>query len=1091
MKNIKTSIYHLATRYSLLFTKYCTSIVQEHATRWGLSLAKYCPPVLGGRTDERSKSKECLHTLPCKEEVAESKRSGRLSLATRYSLLATMFILCININAQESRAEYNPDYNFQQGRKLFDQKQYAVSSQYFTYYLNQQNDKEVCELCQEAEYYIAINAYKLRDKNTTDILEAYLEKYPYTPMRSYINFLIGHSYYDRAKFDEAMKYYNQVNDLHLSEEDAEEYLFTKGYTLLTEKKYKEASRCFYALTGFNKKYKDEAEYYYAYCEFSQQNYTDAIETFINIEENSKFYEAAQFHALQIYDRLQYRTQAVELGKKLVKQFPRSKYNSEAYRILGENSYFQQNWHDAVEFLKLYAKNQKQVQRADMYMLGIANYMVANYPDAITYLGKVTTEQDTLAQNAYIFIGHANLQQHQADKARMAFQNASLINADSRLKEESLYNYALATYESKAPFGETIKAFDRFINEYPNSTHLNSIYELMVNVFLTDKNYLGAVEAIDNIKNPTKKMIQAKEQALFNLGIESFKKRRYDKAIEYFTKSTELYNTQSFSGQAYLWLGETYYAKENMTAARENIIKFISTKQGKTAEQLQKAYYLLGYTYFDAKDYNNATIYFDTFTSIDGADKSPVYDDVLNRLGDSYFNKRNFAQARKTYNKVSTSSKVADYAQYQSAFILGLQKQYNAKIELLNTLITKYPHSDYNDDAMYEIGRTYVLQDKHTEAINAYKKLQKSHPQSKLTRKASLEIGMQYANMNQNNEAIKAYKYVVENYPSSEETRIALEGLQSLYIDANKVDEYLTYRESIVGTTISTVAKSHEDSISFIAAERVYARGNYEEAIPTLTNYIVKYCDSHTFNCITAQYYLAESLYKTGDLDKALTHYNNLANLDGNEYVEPALLRASSISYDQQDYETAKRYFDQLHIVASNKNNKEIARLGILRCSYFTNKFQPTITIATEILEDIASNDDNKYEAHYCRAKAYIATGQETTAVNDLLAISNDISIEMGAEAKYLYAEHLYNQGEYKKSEDIIMQFISEGTTHQYWLARCFVLLADIYIAQGDDFMGKQYLLSLQENYSADDDIASLISVRLDAISAREAEEILQ
>lgn len=1013
-----------------------------------------------------------------------------------YHLVTTLLCivncaLCININAQESRAEYNPDYNFQQGRKLFDQKQYAVSSQYFTYYLNQQNGKEVCELCQEAEYYIAINAYKLRDKNATDILEAYLEKYPYTPMRSYINFLIGHSYYDRAKFDEAMKYYNQVNDLHLSEEDAEEYLFTKGYTLLTEKKYKEASRCFYALTGFNKKYKDEAEYYYAYCEFSQQNYTDAIETFINIEENSKFYEAAQFHALQIYDRLQYRTQAVELGKKLVKQFPRSKYNSEAYRILGENSYFQQNWHDAVEFLKLYAKNQKQVQRADMYMLGIANYMVANYPDAITYLGKVTTEQDSLAQNAYIFIGHANLQQHQADKARMAFQNASLINADSRLKEESLYNYALATYESKAPFGETIKAFDRFINEYPNSTHLNSIYELMVNVFLTDKNYLGAVEAIDNIKNPTKKMIQAKEQALFNLGIESFKKRRYDKAIEYFTKSTELYNTQSFSGQAYLWLGETYYAKENMTAARENIIKFIGTKQGKTAEQLQKAYYLLGYTYFDAKDYNNATIYFDTFTSIDGADKSPVYDDVLNRLGDSYFNKRNFAQARKTYNKVSTSSKVADYAQYQSAFILGLQKQYNAKIELLNTLITKYPHSDYNDDAMYEIGRTYVLQDKHTEAINAYKKLQKSHPQSKLTRKASLEIGMQYANMNQNDEAIKAYKYVVENYPSSEETRIALEGLQSLYIDANKVDEYLTYRESIVGTTISTVAKSHEDSISFIAAERVYARGNYEEAIPTLTNYIVKYCDSHTFNCITAQYYLAESLYKTGDLDKALTHYNNLANLDGNEYVEPALLRASSISYDQQDYETAKRYFDQLHIVASNKNNKEIARLGILRCSYFTNKFQPTITIATEILEDIASNDDNKYEAHYCRAKAYIATGQETTAVNDLLAISNDISIEMGAEAKYLYAEHLYNQGEYKKSEDIIMQFISEGTTHQYWLARCFVLLADIYIAQGDDFMGKQYLLSLQENYSADDDIASLISVRLDAISAREAEEILQ
>ena len=1005
--------------------------------------------------------------------------------------ISLAFISASNIMAQESRAENNADYDFQQGRKLFDQKQYAISSQYFTDYLNQQKSKDMCELCQEAEYYIAVSAYKLRDKNATDILEAYIEKYPYTPMRSYINFLIGHSYYDRAKFNDAIKYYKQVNDLHLSDEDAEEYMFTRGYAHLTRKEYKDASKYFYSLTGFNRKYNYEAEYYYAYCEFSQQNYNDALETFVNIGEESSFYEAAQFHTLQIYDRLQYRAKAVELGKQLVGKFPKSKYNSEAYRILGENSYFQQNWNDAIEYLKLYSNNQTQVQRADMYMLGIANYMIADYPNAITYLGKVTTEGDSLAQNAYIFIGHANLQQHQADKARMAFQNASLIDADSRLKEESLYNYALATYESKAPFGETIKAFDRFINEYPNSTHLNSIYELMVNAFLTDKNYLGAVEAIDNIKNPTSKMIQAKEQALFNLGVESFKKRRYDNAIEYFTKSISLYNKQSFSGQAYLWLGESYYIKENKAAARENIIKYISTPQGKTAEQLQKAYYLLGYTYFDAKDYNNATIYFDTFISIQNADKSPVYDDVLNRLGDSYFNNRNFTQARKIYNKVSASSKVADYAQYQNAFILGLQKQYNAKIEQLNTLITKYPHSDYNDDAMYEIGRTYVLQDKYNEAITAYKKLQKRHPQSKLTRKASLEIGMQYANMNQNEEAIKAYKYVIENYPSSEETRVALEGLQALYIDANKVDEYLAYRESIVGTTISTVAKSHEDSISFIAAERVYARGNYKEAIPTLTNYIVKYCDSHTFNCITAQYYLAESLYKTDDFDKALTHYDNLTKLDGNEYVEPALLRASSISYDEQDYETAKRYFDQLHIVASNKNNKEIARLGILRCSYFTNKFEATIKIATEILDDIASNEDNKYEAHYCRAKAYIATGQETTAVNDLLAISKDISIEMGAEAKYLYAEYLYGQGKYKKSEENIMQFINEGTTHQYWLARCFVLLADIYIAQGDDFMGKQYLLSLQENYNADDDIASLIKVRLDAISAREAEEILQ
>ena len=173
--------------------------------------------------------------------------------------ISLAFISASNIMAQESRAENNADYDFQQGRKLFDQKQYAISSQYFTDYLNQQKSKDMCELCQEAEYYIAVSAYKLRDKNATDILEAYIEKYPYTPMRSYINFLIGHSYYDRAKFNDAIKYYKQVNDLHLSDEDAEEYMFTRGYAHLTRKEYKDASKYFYSLTGFNRKYNYEAE----------------------------------------------------------------------------------------------------------------------------------------------------------------------------------------------------------------------------------------------------------------------------------------------------------------------------------------------------------------------------------------------------------------------------------------------------------------------------------------------------------------------------------------------------------------------------------------------------------------------------------------------------------------------------------------------------------------------------------------------------------------------------------------------------------------------------------------------------------------
>ena len=118
------------------------------------------------------------------------------------------------------------------------------------------------------------------------------------------------------------------------------------------------------------------------------------------------------------------------------------------------------------------------------------------------------------------------------------------------------------------------------------------------------------------------------------------------------------------------------------------------------------------------------------------------------------------------------------------------------------------------------------------------------------------------------------------------------------------------------------------------------------------------------------------------------------------------------------------------------------------------------------------------EARYVRAKAYIELKQEKQAVADLKELSKDTRTVQGAEAKYLLAQWYYDTNEDKKAEEVLMNFIENGTPHPYWLARGFILLADIYIRQGDDFQARQYLTSLQNNYKGDDDIAGMIENRL-------------
>jgi len=1000
----------------------------------------------------------------------------------------TVCILTLHAVAQETLVYTHQDVLFSQGRELYNQRKFAASYRNFEEFLKKA-DKNKAGQIQEAEYYMAANAYELRQDDAEKLLTSYLAKHPYTPFYDKATMMLGLLKYEDKKYDDALKYFDQVTESHLGQRDRIDYLFCKGYASLETKKYQQALTIFKALKEMNTRYQLSATYYYAYSEYTLGNYQAALPEFLKIENNDEYKNIVPYYIIQIYyyqkdfDKLNERADA------LLKNNPTNPNNGEIYRIMGEISYSKKDYAKTIAYLKEYEKLSPQVLRNDMYLLGLSYYQTKDYQNAVAYLSKTTTESDEMTENAYLHIGNAYIRLNDKTNARLAYEAALRSNFNKTVREEALYNYALTTYETTTAFGESITAFEQFLTEFPGSKYVNDAYNYLASVYMTTKNYEAAYQSILKITNPNARLLETKQYLLYQIGTEAFTQNNLSKAIEYFSLSLQSSSIGRYSAESYFWRSESYYRNSQPEKSISDLKSFFLNSYAKSSINFKTANYSMAYAYFSQKNYSEALNWFLKYVDMESNKNALTYADALNRIGDCYFNARSFDKAELYYDRAaSLSPNSGDYAAFQSAYVAGLQKNYTAKIARLEKLINTYPKSEYIDDALYEMGRAYVLLDNDARAISTYQRLLSLQPNSTLARKAALEIGMIYFNQNNYDQAIVAYKKVISSYPGSEESYTALESLESVYIEKNDVPEYLAYAKTL-NMKINGNTATREDSISYIAAEKQYMNANYTQAISGLRSYLNSYCSGGRF-CTIAQYYLADSYYRSNDKDNALAAYQALLLIPGNQYIQEATTRCAEITYDKKDYSSSLQYFKQLQYLAQNNDEKNVSRLGILRCSYFLNDHQTTINIANEILNDSKTTAELKAEARYNRAKAYIAMNQQVNAMQDLKTLAADTRTSNGAEAKYLLADIYFQQGKLADTENEVLDFAKKNTPFQFWLARSFVLLSDVYIKQNNDFQAKQYLLSLQKNYTVADEIQTLITDRLNAIAAREGQKVI-
>lgn len=977
-------------------------------------------------------------------------------------------------NGQRAYQTESPDRLFVEGKEMFSLKNYSGCIDKLTAYKQQSTN---ADLVQEADYMMVCAAYEQGRPNVAELLKNYLEVYPSSRHADEVAFLIGSAHFGEGEYERAIYWFNQSNIDLLSPDQQEAYCFRLAYALLQQGDQEKARGYFARIEQVGKRYKEAASYYVAYIDYARGSYPQALQAFNRLKENPTYKEQSLYYITQIYFIQNKYSKVISEGKQLLAAYPNSANNGEVYRMMGNSAYHMGDEAQAIKWLDQYMATTEKPLRGDRYILGVCSYNKGDYAKAVKQLSQTVRANDALSQSASMYLGQSYLKLGQSNNARMSFESAATASFDKQVKEAAMYNYALLVHETGfTGFGESVRIFEDFLNDFPNSQYADKVNDYLVETYLTTKNYESALRSIQKINQPSHKILEAKQDILFQLGTQAFANAQMEEAIDRFSQAIEMgvYKEEA-RNEAYFWRGESYYRLNDYRQAISDYRTYLNNTRQRNTDTYALAHYSLGYSYFKEKDYPEALSRFRQYTDLESNRQSASYADAFNRIGDCLFHNRQFAQAEEQYSKAAQILPSAGgYALYQKGFVMGLQKDYQGKISMMDRLISEYPSSSYVDDALFEKGRAYVLLDNNTAAARSFEQLIKQYPESALSRKAGIQLGLIYFNDGRMDQAAAAYKAVIDAYPGSDEAKVALQDLKSVYVEQNNVNAYAAYVNSLGGNVHLEV--SEQDSLTYIAAEKLFMRGDNAGARQSLENYLQQY-PSGAFST-NAHYYLGAIAFAEKQYATALPHFEQVVNAGDPKFMEESVARTAEIHYLNKSYDEAMSYFEKLLLVAETPENKEAAKLGTMRCAEQTGQLAEAVQAATELLKETKLSPEVVREAHYVRAKAYTSLGQEAKALADWKELSKDTRTLQGAEAKYRLAQLYYDQKKDSEATKVLEDFAKNGTPHQYWLARGFILWADIFIRQGDEGQARVYLNSLQNNYQGDAEINAMIEDRL-------------
>ncbi len=687
--------------------------------------------------------------------------------------------------------------------------------------------------------YLSDNKYD----SSSIAFEVLKERYPNHPITQRVGTALGESYYQQARYEEAIDAL-QAAMTYLDDESKEKavFLIAESYNFLGD--FQKSSTAYLQYLNLTKGTDRErsAHYGLGWLYHKQKIYHWAADSFGKAASGNDGLARKALYYQAINQKLggQYENSLntfTEFGNRYKTGF----WVEEAFYEWAVSSFEAGQYGDAIETLLTLVRNEKNLSGpGKVYtLLGeayFANNEFTRATLAFEEAEKVADIDPVLKRQARFQKAWILYRNQAYEQAQPIFESVYAETPQTEIGSEALF-WSADSYYKLRNYGDAAQRFNIFINNYPESDLIGAArYSLGWSYFVMG-DYEKAVGPLEDFLNnynpPPIALFPYDTDTQLRIGDAYYALGEYQNAIRFYNKAI---GAEPGGDYAMFQVANSYYRAGNTFQAVTTFRRVLRIYPfSRLREQAQ---YNIAYIYLNTDNYSQAIEEFQTvinkYPGTEWAARSQY------NIGDSYYNAGEYKRAIEAYKNVlqnyPRSSYIIDAVngiQFSQLSSTGV----DSSSAILEDFLSNNPSSRTADRLRYRQAETVYQTGDYEAAIKEFRQYLRITNSDNLTPDAYSNLGDSYRQTGQTDRAINAYQTIVDEFPNDDQAPSALITLGNLYYEKGDFQVSHTYFELLLekGSRFKQEAYVGMGTASLAGGNTSQAKNEFEEALKVNAN----------------------------------------------------------------------------------------------------------------------------------------------------------------------------------------------------------------------------------------------------------------